>query len=506
MPKVTPDNVLSAEDCRIPLILLTLAIPIIASMISRTVMNLIDFVMVTQLGTEAQAAIMPAGMVLFCIIGGGMGLLSTVSTYVSQSLGRNRPADCSSYAWQGVYLSLIAGIVLLPTWWLMPVIFGWAGHSPAVMQMENDYAQIGVLGIAPTLMSVALTNFFNGIHRPMIGLVSAVIANIFNIFANYALIFGHWGFEPLGVAGAAWATQAAALLQALLLLGWMLRPYYLKEYHSLTMWRPHWARMGRLLWLGAPAGFQFATDIVAFTIFTVVLVGRFGTVQLAAHNLAFKFLEMSFMPTVGLGIAITAAVGKAIGAGRPDRARRIVRWGTLYAMCYMGFIALCYVMLNILIRQFGPEPFRSWLTQDPDVIVWTSKLLLFCAVFQLFDAVMIIHTSALRGAGDNHVPAILSLSLAATVFLTGGYFMTRWFPSWNILGPWTAVTVYICLLGVVMSLRWHYGPWEKIQLHQEDNDSSRGADNETEQDIADAAAKPDRSDPAIAASETPPFP
>lgn len=491
MYDTTNSNVLSSDDRRIPLMLLTLALPIIASMVSRTVMNLIDFVMVTQLGTEAQAAIMPAGMVLFCIIGGGMGLLSTVSTYVSQSLGRNKPADCSSYAWQGVHLSIIAGIVLLPAWWLMPLIFSWADHGPVVMQMENAYAQIGVLGLGPTLIGVALTNFYNGIHRPMVGLVSAIIANIFNIFANYALIFGHWGFEPMGVAGAAWATQAAALLQALILMGWMLRPFYLKEFHTLASWRPNWGRMGRLLWLGAPAGFQFATDIGSFTIFTIVLVGQFGTVQLAAHNLAFKFLELSFMPTVGLGIAISAAVGKAIGASRPDRARRIVRWGTFYAMTYMGFIGLCYVTLNVLVRYVGPEPFRSWLTQDPAVIVWTSKLLLFCAVFQLFDAVMIIHVNALRGAGDNHVPAIMSIVLAATVFLTGGYLLARWLPSWTILGPWTAATVYICLLGVVMGLRWRYGPWEKINLHQHEHDPRDGSQNQ--------------GDPAVAASQSTPL-
>lgn len=491
----TSKQILSAEDRHIPLMLLTLALPIIASMVSRTVMNLIDFIMVTQLGTEAQAAIMPAGMVLFCIYGGGMGLLSTVSTYVSQSLGREKLADCSSYAWQGVHLSIMTGILFLPMWWIVPLIFGWAGHEPAVMQMENDYAQIGVLGLAPTLIGVALTNFFNGVHRPMVALAAAVIANIFNIFANYALIFGNWGFEPMGVAGAAWATQISALIQALVLVGWMLLPYYSKRFQTRTTWRIHWVRIGRMLWLGAPAAFQFATDIVSFTIFTIVLVGQFGTVQLAAHNLAFKFLEMSFMPTVGLGIAVTAAVGKAIGAARPDRAKRIVRWATLYAMVYMGFIALCYVTLNISVNHFGPEPFRSWLTQDPEVIVWTSKLLLFCAVFQLFDGVMIIHVNALRGAGDNFAPALLSLILAATVFLTGGYLMTVWLPSWNILGPWTGVTAYICLLGVGMGLRWHWGSWEKIRLHHDedtnDDDSLR--------------VIPDQSDPAVAASETSPL-
>lgn len=318
MTQMMDGQTTAAEDRRIPLTLMVLALPIIASMVSRTLMNLIDFVMVTQLGTKAQASIMPAGMVLFCVLAAAMGIFTAVSTYVSQSLGRGNKADCSAYAWQGVYLSLAAGVLLLPMWWLMPVLFRWANHEPVVQQMEVAYSQIGVLGMAPMMVVFALTNFYNGIHRPTVALIAALIANAFNIVGNYALIFGHWGFAPMGVAGAAWSTQTAGLIQALIMLAWMMFPWYRREFHTLKTWRPNFARMGKLLWLGAPAGFQFATDIVSFTIFTVALVGQFGTVQLAAHNLAFKFLEMSFMPTVGLGAAVTASVGKAIGSGNPE--------------------------------------------------------------------------------------------------------------------------------------------------------------------------------------------
>jgi MATE family multidrug resistance protein len=302
----------------------------------------------------------------------------------------------------------------------------------------------------------------------MVALAAAILANLFNIAGNYALIFGHWGFAPHGVAGAAWSTQISGLIQALIMLGWMLFPWYRREFHTLRTWRPNLARMRELLWLGAPAGFQFAADIVSFTIFTVAFVGRFGTVQLAAHNLAFKFLELSFMPTVGLGAAVTASVGKAIGAGSPQRARRIVRWGTFFGMSYMGLIALGFVLIFCLVHAFGPGSFHSWLSDDNDVIRWASRLLLFCAVFQIFDALNIINVSALRGAGDNHVPAIISTTMSLTFFLPGAYLMSHLLPQWQIAGPWTAATVYICVMGVVFWARWNFGPWEKIKLHPAD--------------------------------------
>jgi len=483
---------LDQEDRRIPITLLVLAFPIIASMVSRTAMNYIDFLMVSQLGTEAQAAIMPAGMVLFCILAAAMGLFSAVSTFVSQSLGRNQLADCSAYVWQGLYLSLLGGIILLPTWWLMPVIFSIAGHDPQVQTLENDYAQIGVLGLAPTMATFALSNFYNGIHRPMVAFAAALVGNAFNIAANYALIFGHWGFEPMGVAGAAIATQLACVVQMVVMIGWMFTPYYIKQFHTLKTWKPDLQRIYKLVSVGASAGVHFMTDIVAWTIFTLYLVGQFGTTQLAAHNVTFKFLELSFMPTVGLGVALTAAVGKFIGAGRHDRARRVTRWALLYSLIYMGLIATGYVTLHVLVGRMGPEPFKSWMTQDPDVIVWTSKLLLFCAIFQLFDALAITHTSALRGAGDTHMPALISFILAATVFLGGGFIITRTFPQWGSLGAWGVGTFYICTVGLVFWARWVWGPWEKIRLHDEP------ASAEEKKEIVD--------DTAVAASEMPPMP
>ncbi len=146
-----------------------------------------------------------------------------------------------------------------------------------------------------------------------------------------------------------------------------------------------------MIWFGLPAGVQFTIDIVAFTIFTLLLVGRFGTAQLAAHNLVFKFLEISFMPTVGLGTAVTAAVGKAIGQGRPDLARTIVRWATLFAILYMGTIGLGYVVFN--------HRLPGLLSDDPEVIRWAGRLLWLCAVFQVFDGLGIVQVYALRGAG-----------------------------------------------------------------------------------------------------------
>ena len=139
----------------LPVYLLFLSGPIIASMISRTVMSFVDFVMVSKLGTDAQAAIIPAGLVVFAFVAFGLGTMGAVNTYVAQSLGRGRHEDCSAYAWQGVYISAAVALVALALWGTIAPFFAWVGHDPAVKDMEVIYAQIGVFGVRPEIAAVA---------------------------------------------------------------------------------------------------------------------------------------------------------------------------------------------------------------------------------------------------------------------------------------------------------------------------------------------------------------
>lgn len=460
------NSALHERGWRVGLALLLLSAPIVASTVSRTAMSFVDFLMVSQLGAAAQAAVVPATLLIFTGIGFGLGVLSLVSTFVSQSLGRGDLRECSAYAWQGVWISGLFALIGLPLFPFVDDLFLWIGHEPEVARLETIYVQIGILGLFPMLASAAVTNFFNGIHQPAIGLWSTIAANVFNIAGNYVLIWGHFGFPELGIAGAAISTQLAALLQTLILIGWMMRPAIARRFHVLQTWRPDVPRLMAILKNGAPAGLHFSMDIGAFTIFTVFLIGQFGTVHLAAHNIVMKLFEVSFMPTIGLGMALTAAVGKAIGEKRAGHARLLTWWGAGIGGVYMALVAL----VVLLFRHEIAEAFAADGPLKPEIIAWASSLLILCAVYQAFDALFIVHIHALRGAGDNNVPAVIAGVLAASLLIGGGWLVATIRPEWGVVGPWIAGTVYVMVLGLAMMARWLWGPWERIDLfkHQPD--------------------------------------
>ncbi len=440
----------------VPVQLLLLAGPMIASMVSRTVMSFVDFAMVSQLGTDAQAAMMPAGIILFCAVSFGMGLVQAVNTLVAQCFGRGELHECAAYTWQGVYVSAAFGVLVLVLWPILPVVFHWIDHPPAVRDMEITYAQIGLLHIGPAIGAVAVSGFFNGIHRPTVGFIATVVANVFNALANYVLIFGNFGFPALGVAGAAWATVAASFLNFAILGAWMFLPGYR---HDFGVWRmrrfsePRLLRLGRV---GLPMGVQFSTDIVGWAIFTNLLVGMFGTAHLAANNIAFKFMELSFMPAVGMGAALTSAVGKCLGESRPGQARRFVHWCLGMLMLYMGTIGLALFVFR--------HGFVGLLSDDPDVIAVGAGILICAAIFQVSDAMNITYMSALRGAGDTQWIALVNVLLVGAVLLGLSWVLALVRPQWGSLGPWVGATAYIIILAVTQWGRYRWGPWERLEL------------------------------------------
>lgn len=440
----------------LPWTLLVLAGPIIGSMVSRTAMGLVDFVMVSQLGTEAQAAIVPAGIALFAVIAFGFGLISAVNTLVAQCHGRGETAPAAAYTWQGLWAAAGIGVLSVALWPLIPAVIATAGHSPTVTAMEVVYIQIGLLGVLPVIAAAAVANFFNGIHRPMIGFWATLIANAFNIVANYALIFGHFGFPAMGIAGAAWATTASAGVNLLVLMLWWMRPSMNHAYAVVAGWRLDRARFGKLMKIGMPAGVHFAADIAAFTAFTLWIVGRFGTAELAANNIVLKFFEVAVIPCVGLGIAVSSAVGKAIGEGEPARARRFAHWGEGLGMIYLLFIAALFLTV-------GPT-LIDLLADDPAVTHRARQLLLVVVLFMAFDATQVIYSSALRGAGDTLWPAVVAPVAAVTVMLGGGWCAAEYWPEAGAVGPWLALTGYVFVLAVAFAGRFLWGPWERIDL------------------------------------------
>ena len=443
--------------------LLVLAAPIIAMTTSRMLMGFIDFVMVSQLGTDAQAAISPASLFVFVVGCVGLGIANAVQTFVSQADGRGEPGEAGGYAWQSFYIAgacalLTLGPALTTEMWFAPLA-AFAGHSQAVTRMEIDYVHIALWTVPPSIVCIGLNGFFNGIQKPWITFLAVMVSLVTNVVGNWLLIFGNLGFPALGIEGAAYATVAAWTARAAVLTIAMLAPHYDRMYNTRRSQALRQDKLMGLIRVGAPTSVGWLVDIGSWMVFLVLIVPIFSTTAMAASNIGLQLMHLSFMPAIGIGMALCSQVGFAIGEGQPDKAALRAKVAFRLTGGYMGAVGLLFLLAR--------EPLVSLFNSDPAVVAVGARVLIWAAVFQVFDAMAITYMNALRGAGDTKVPAAIMGVCCWVVFICGGYAMAHFVPQWGLDGVWCACTSYIILVGLALMWRWYGGRWRSIRLFGE---------------------------------------
>ncbi|MGE5612263.1 MAG: MATE family efflux transporter, partial [Bacillota bacterium] len=377
--------------------LLLLAAPTVAQMASYTLMQFADRGMLARVGTLEASAAGTAGIVYFCVLGFGFGVLLVVNTLVSQSFGRKDYLSTGRYLWQGIWFGIVYGLATTGLCQLAEPLFRVLGHEARMAALEGEYLRVAAFGGALKLMTTSSSDFLLGIHRPLMVFVAAMCGVVINLLFNWVLIYGNWGFPAMGVAGAAWATNASLLVELVVMWTYVAGPRIARTFNTHD-WVLRWNMLRTLLRVGLPAGFQLVCDIVAWTVFMNVIVAAFGTAALAANSFTFTYMHVSFMPAIGVGAAVTALVGKYIGMKRPDLAERRAHLGFFVVAVYMVACGvLFYVFRHDLMRLFS---------DDAEVLRIGAVLLVFAGAYQIFDAMFIVYVGALRGAGDTLIPAV----------------------------------------------------------------------------------------------------
>ena len=437
--------------------MLKLSAPMVVSTVSLTIMQFVDRFMVSRLGTDALAAVLPAGFVSFLPGGFAMGVISSLNTFVSQSFGRNEKAQCANYFWQMVYLGILYSLVIVVLMWpAAPLLFKMMGQPAGVAEMEVIYFRIMLYVLVVAVFSWSSNQFFMGIHRPIIIMCSSLCGQTVNIIANYALIFGKFGLPSLGIAGAAWGTLIGIAVTGLINAAVLLSGPVNSRFKSRQTLHIDVRKMYDLLKVGLPAGVGLMVNVAFWGVLLFALVGRFGTEALAATSAVLAYTNLSVLPVVGMATALTAVVGKAIGAGRKELAVRQTKVCLMIGLVYMGLIGLCFLLLR--------DDLMVFWSRDPKVLRIGSKILVCAALYQVFHAARIIYGGALQGAGDTIWLALVSGIGAVGVLGIGGALVVWLLPELGTVGPWVMATLSIVVVGLANRWRFQSRRWMKIDL------------------------------------------
>ena len=436
--------------------LLKLAGPMILSTSAITLMQLIDAIVLSRYSSEAVAAMGPSSMAVILFQGFLFGTAGYAGTFVAHRHGQGDADGVLGSAWLGIYTALISGVVALLVAWPIASLFLLAGHAPQVALDEQTYFLICMAGSLFPVFNHTMAGWLSGIGRPVIVTCVTFGSLAVNALLAWGLVPGEWGLPRMGIAGAALATVTAQLVASLLYLALFARAGGLGNRAARCLDRQEFRRF---LSLAAPMGLRISGELAAWTLFLVV-VGRLGTVELAASSIAFRINGIAFFPALGLGQAAGILVGHARGAGRDDEVPSIA-WQSL-AVCELWMLAMALLFATAsgpLVSAFagsGPEA---------ALIVATGALLMkFVAIYCIFDAANVVVGCVLASAGET--PWIArSFSLYSFIFLALLWLIDRTIP--GLATEWSLATLFVFVTALAWTLRFRSGAWRRMQVLRE---------------------------------------
>lgn len=380
---------------------LLLSLPVAAQMLLQSLLGMADVIMVGGLGATAIAAVGLAAKIHFLLLVLMSGLATGCSILIAQYTGAKDFPSCQ----RTLAVTLLVGtLVMLP--FTLAFGFGsniwvsWVNPDPEVVKLAAQFLII----TAPTLLLTQWIVIYEASLRALgsttMPLVAGVFAAALNIVGNYALIEGNWGFPALGVAGAAWATLSARILQLFIVVGWV---YACKHGFALNLAQLKMGldktQINRYLAFSMPLVANYAIWAVGNSTYHLT-TGYAGTNALAVMGVIVPIESAFFALFVGFANASAVLIGRELGAGNNDTAWYLHKF----------FDRLTFILLIIFCTSLWFA--RPWVLTIFDQLDENSTDLLLntLGVFCLLVWVKVINMmriiGVLRAGGDNRFTLI----------------------------------------------------------------------------------------------------
>lgn len=439
--------------------MVTISLPMVVSHGCETVMVFTDRLFLSRLGPVSMNAAMVGGLTSFMLMTFFIGLTGYATALVAQYFGAGRKDHCALVLSQAVLLAVFSYPLIMAARPLAHGLFVLMEIPAEQLAPQQLYLNILVSGAILVLLRTCFSSFFSGIGQTRVVMFAALITMSVNVVANYILIFGHFGVPALGLRGAAYGTIFGSLCGLLILAATYLRRENRSVYKLQAALRFDRLVMSKLLRFGSPAGVEMFLTLLAFTIM-MMLFHSDGLITATAVTIVFNWDMVSFVPLLGIQIGVVSLVGRYMGAGRPDIAARVTRSGLKMGCIYSSLILVLFVSFpEQLVGVFQPgKPDVIFLQAAPLAI----NMLRLASLYVLADAMVVVFSGALRGAGDTFWTMCLSVGMHWLLVLILWVFLQVL--DFSPQTAWLAVIGFFLVFSGLFYLRYRSGKWKNLVL------------------------------------------
>ncbi len=426
---------------------LALALPIIAGQVAQMLMGLVDSAMVGRVGVVPLAAAAFANTLISVPLVFGIGLMLALSIRISQVRGAQDGARANSSIAEllrhGVFLSVVAGVLLSFALWVCSFYLGHFGQSAAVATESRAFLLWVGASIPFVLLMFGLKNFCEALDNPWAPTLILSASVPLNIVFNWVLIYGNGGAPALGLEGAGAATLLARILSCGALWVYVVRAPRFAQLRPARWLAPlRCERLKVLLQLGIPSSLQIVLEVGAFSA-AALMVGWIGDKPLAAHQIVLACASTTFM--IPLGISFAASIRAGTLVNQPAKARALGNNTLILALISAGTSATFYLIFRGVIA--------SNFVDDAAVAALATQLFTVVAIFQVVDGIQVTGAGLLRGLSDATAPMLISLGCYWGIGLPLGY-LFGFVLGWGALGVWIGLAIALACAACALVVRF----------------------------------------------------
>ena len=423
-----------------------LAAPIIITQLAQMGMGVADAIMAGRVSATDLAGIALGGNLYWPLMLLMSGIVMAVTPSVSQLHGAGRVGAAGAVVRQALWIGVCGGATLAVLLQYVEPVFRLLGVDERAIPVASDYLGAASLGLPAILAYVALRCLCEGMSwtRPAMFIGLSMLA--VKVLLNRLFIYGQpaLGIPAMGGVGCGWSTAIvmASSLVIMIVVVSLSRARASGVFSAFSLPEP--AEIGRLLRLGVPIGLALFVEVAFFSGATL-LIGRLGVETVAAHQVAFNIMGVSFMVPLALGMAATIRVGFNVGANDLAGASRSA-WAATSAAFVWGIVFAA----ALLIWRFD---LVALYTKETDVIQLAAGLVLLGALFQVFDSTQATVMGTLRGYKDTRAPMVIAIVAYWLVGLPVGMslcFGLLDIPGFGVYGMWWGLVVGLAVVSVAL--------------------------------------------------------
>ncbi|OHU96641.1 MATE family efflux transporter [Pseudoalteromonas byunsanensis] len=427
--------------------LLQLATPVFFAQITLILMSVVDTMMAGQVSANDLAALSIATGVWNPLTFSLQGLILALTGIVAHCHGANDSSGIKYYFQQSIYLAILltsVGFVLAE---FTPLIFERLGTSASITSLSQQYIDFVKWGVLGFLLFSIYRNVTEGVGFTKPAFYISIVGLIVNVFANYVFIYGKLGMPAYGSAGCGLATTLVFWAMAISQWVYCNRSKTMRTLSLLSDFtKPQFSGISYLAKLGIPICLATFFEVTLFACIPL-FIADLGAIAVSGHQIAANVTAILFMMPLSLSMAIAIRIGNLAG----QQAHEQLKTAIFTSFCLAAMISVFVALITLIGRDS-----IAWLyTNNEDVALLASSIIVLACIYQLPDALQVAAHGVLRGLKYTKPITYITFVSYWLVGFSLGYILAKTnliVPAMGPIGFWIGIIVGLTVAAIFLLL------------------------------------------------------